>query len=94
MRSIRFWLVVGIIGVLVAWYLDERFQWTALSANAFTELISILVTVLVIEWLNERRSQRELKAQLIREMGSTSKGIAVRMARELRKYGLGFGKDR
>lgn len=57
------------------------------SANIATELASIAVTVLFIDYLNERRQNEQLKAQLIREMGASDNGIALRAVRELHAYG-------
>ncbi|MFL5804404.1 MAG: pentapeptide repeat-containing protein [Roseiflexaceae bacterium] len=57
-------------------------------ANVATTLIGIAIAVLTIDWLGERRvehlAEEQLKAQLIREMGSTDNGIALRAVRELR----------
>ena len=38
-------------------------------ANVGTELISIAFTVLIIDYLNKLRQERQLKGQLIRDMG-------------------------
>jgi Pentapeptide repeats (8 copies) len=56
-------------------------------ANVSVDCLSIAFTILVIDRLNERRAEKELKAQLIREMGSTDNGIAVRAVNELRASG-------
>ena len=57
-------------------------------ANVSTEMASIAIAVLVIDSLNERRAEQELKAQLIREMGHpTDNGVALRAVRELRAHG-------
>lgn len=56
-------------------------------ANASTELASIALTVLIIDYLNERRGEQQLKAQLIREMGGRDNGIALRAVEELRAHG-------
>lgn len=56
-------------------------------ANASTELASIAITVLIIDFLNERRAEHQLKLQLIREMGSTDNAIALRAVKELRAHG-------
>ena len=47
-------------------------------ANVSVDCLSIAFAILVIDRLNERRAERALKAQLIREMGSTDNGIALR----------------
>lgn len=56
-------------------------------ANASTELASIALTVLIIDALNENRATRELKARLIREMGSADRGTALRAIEELKAQG-------
>src|SRR5262245_58667553 len=78
------------------------------SANVTTELLSIAVTVLVIDWLNEQRAKREakeregladqeakqrLKQQLIREMGNTPNVFALRAVEELDAPWRGWRKD-
>jgi len=56
-------------------------------ANFSTELISIALTVLIIDYLNRRRQDQQLKAQLIREMGSGDNGFALRAVAELMARG-------
>ena len=51
--------------------------------NLFTELLSIGVTIFVLDTLAAIRADKQLKAQLIREMGSTDNGIATRAMNEL-----------
>lgn len=52
-------------------------------ANAATSLLSIAVTVLLVDSLYERRQAEERKRQLIREMGSGDKGFALRAVKEI-----------
>ena len=52
-------------------------------ANVSVDCLSIAFAILVIDRLNGRRAEQELKAQLIREMGSSDNGIALKAAREL-----------
>ncbi len=56
-------------------------------ANISAELASIAVTVLLIDYLNERRENRNLRGLLKREMGSEDNGIALRAVVELRAHG-------
>lgn len=58
-----------------------------LYAQLSTELIGIAVTVLVIDYLNEKREERRLRWQLIHELGSRNNDIADRAAYELRERG-------
>lgn len=57
------------------------------SANAATELISIVITILVIDRLNERRQDKQLKEQLTRDLLSNVSDFAVRAVNELRYHG-------
>ena len=52
-----------------------------------TELVGIGMAVLIIDAANERRAEQQLKAQLIREMGSNDSGIALRAVKELDAHG-------
>jgi uncharacterized protein YjbI with pentapeptide repeats len=56
-------------------------------ANVSVDCLSIAFAILVIDRLNERRAERELKAQLIREMRGSDKGFALRAIEELRAHG-------
>jgi uncharacterized protein YjbI with pentapeptide repeats len=56
-------------------------------ANVATSFVTITIAVLTIDWLNERRAEEQLKAQLIREMGGSDNGIALRAINELRARG-------
>jgi uncharacterized protein YjbI with pentapeptide repeats len=64
---------------------EQEFE--ALYANFATTLIGIAIAVFTIDRANERRAEQQLKAQLIREMGSTDNGIALRATNELRVRG-------
>jgi hypothetical protein len=77
------------LGVLVGAALiagDEGF-WM----NGYTELLSIGVTVFVLDLLarrrEERREEAQYKARLIRELGSRVHDVAVNAAEELRRHG-------
>lgn len=60
-------------------------------ANVSTELTSIAITVLIIDALNRRRErlqgERDQRAQLIRELGSSVNEVAKHAAEELRARG-------
>jgi len=56
-------------------------------ANLSTELLSIAITVLIIDTLVERRQNADKKAELIRDLGSKTNDFAQRAARELRARG-------
>lgn len=52
-------------------------------ANISTDLVSIALTILVIDYLNEKRATEQKKYQLVRELGSSDHGFATRAVREL-----------
>lgn len=86
-------LVLGFI-VIVVGYINQHPEGfnldTAITdfyANLGTELLSIAVTVLVIDALGAQREANLEKRRLIREMGSTDNGIALRAVREIRAHG-------
>lgn len=63
-------------------------DWTGLLLNLGTEFAGGAVTfILLDEILGGSRRKAELKAQLIREMGSPDNGIALRAVNELRAHG-------
>jgi hypothetical protein len=86
-------LVLGVI-VIVAGYgnqhpegLDLKTVITDFYTNVGTELLSIAVTVLVIDALGARREASAERRRLVREMGSFDNGIALRAIREIRAHG-------
>ncbi len=56
-------------------------------ANVSTDLASIAITILVIDYLSERRAERSFMQQLAREMGSKDNAFAVKAVKELRAHG-------
>lgn len=63
---------------------------TEFYANFSAELISIAITVLIIDALHERRHNNHVKAQLIRQMSHTEHGFALLAVEELRLNGWLF----
>src|SRR6266498_5981079 len=55
--------------------------------NVVIALASIAIALLVIDSLNQRNAEEQLKAKLIRELSSTDNGTALRAVRELRARG-------
>lgn len=91
-RVLRWYLYRGLlitttIAILVSWNRSENFSWAELSANAFTEVLGILLTVLIIDTLNEQRSNKEKNDELAREMGSSENTETLKAVRELRARG-------
>ena len=79
--------------VVVAGYINQHPEGFSLKAaaadfyaNVGAELVSIAVTVLIIDTLHRRRDARSEKRRLIREMGSPDNGIALRAAREITEH--------
>ncbi len=58
-----------------------------LYSNAGVELLSIGLTVLVIDSLNRRRAEKERKEELILQLGSPDNGFALEAVRQLRYKG-------
>jgi hypothetical protein len=56
-------------------------------AGISTDLASIAITILIIDYISEKRADEQLKAQLIREMAGSNNGIALRAINELRARG-------
>ncbi|MEO0563950.1 MAG: pentapeptide repeat-containing protein [Chloroflexota bacterium] len=56
-------------------------------ANISSELGSVAITVLIIDYLNDRRQREEEKQRLIRQMGSTERGLAMAAVEELKASG-------
>src|SRR5664279_3826006 len=82
------------IGVLVGRWIyaapDAQQAWSY-GVNLYTSIISIGVTVLILDELNRRRSKRdaevELKRQLVDDAASTSNPIAVNAVHQLSRKG-------
>lgn len=58
-----------------------------LYANIGTEFASIAITILIIDYLSDRRSDKNLKEQLAREMGLKDNAFATKAVKELRAHG-------
>lgn len=81
---------VGLFGVVVALFghfyragfVAGAVQ--AFYANVATECVSIAVTVMLIDWLYERRDRQREKERLVREMRNRDNGQAIHAVEELR----------
>jgi len=87
-------MLISAILIAVLGYLNQHgnlFQpapiVTDFYANISTELISIAITILVIDALNERRAIRQEKKNLILQMSSPTNAIAREAVRILRMRG-------
>lgn len=67
------------------------------ATNLYTELLSISVTVFILDlradWRENRRREREIKERLIRDAGSTVNDAAKAAIDEIRKRGWLVGAD-
>jgi hypothetical protein len=63
-------------------------------ANISTELASIAITVLIIDYLVQKRDEAREKRDLILQMGSPDNAFAIEAVRKLRARGWGFGTDK
>src|SRR5512136_2684400 len=74
-------LVIGLLGICVAIFGILYREETAARlvndfyANVATELVSIAITVIIIDRMYERRSDEQRKVRLIREMGTSDNGL-------------------
>jgi len=85
-------LSVGVLVVAGGYSATQgAFDWTTFVRDVYSnfgsELISIALTVIVIETLNNRRAERERKEELILQMGSPNNGFAVEAVRVLTQKG-------
>ncbi len=79
-------IVVLVLGFLFLYSSEARTfeQFVSdLYANGGAELLSIAVTVLVIDGLNQRRAAKQEKAALILQMGSPDNAFAIEALRQL-----------
>lgn len=84
----RLFLVGGIIAFGVWIFGSNAFQFAgdmlAYLTNVFTESLSIIVTVLVLDRLNERRADNRLKEELLADLHSPSNNMVLNALQRLR----------
>lgn len=85
-NRLLFAFILLAIGILIGWVIFSN-NIDGYNVNLYTNLLSIGLTVGIIEYLNQHRAKKQLKAQLIREMASADNGIALRAVRELSDQG-------
>lgn len=78
-------VLVG-IGVAVGWLLFADHD--GYGMNLWTEVLSIGVTVAVIDRLNRRRTMQERKTELIQQLGSESNDFALEAVRLLQQMDI------
>lgn len=87
-------LVLGAF-VPLAWTLSRTHDWDSFALNMSTEIISVSVTFVFLDWLfgtrqeTQRRIEAEdrLKTDLIERMGSSVREITIEAVDELRRRG-------
>ncbi len=84
-------IVIMLIGVLIGslMFVGD----TGYGTNLYTELVSIFVTVAIVDRLNLWRTVEQLKKRLIREAGSRANDTAVSAVDWLHSEGWLIGKD-
>ena len=88
-RAAQIILIIGIVCIVGYWYPKNWFAYGFVQvfyAPISSSLLSISLTVLLIDRLHDQRERAELKLRLIREMGSSDRSVAVRASREIRAY--------
>lgn len=92
-----FLFVLGLM-ITVLGHIDQydtfsaSFLFRDLYANLGAELLSIAVTVLIIDQLYQRRETKQKTERLLREVSSMENSIALRALEEMKSLGL-FNKD-
>ena len=93
-------IIVGVAAVTIAavttfvgygyphqWEFDLKTMLGDFYANLATDMLSIAIAVLVIDWLTQRRLTKEAKQELILQIGSTHPDVADEAVRKLRARG-------
>ncbi len=81
LSTTRLFLVLLLaLGLFTVWnsYVDSR---TPLWENILAEVLGLVITVIAIDYLYEQRSIKDLKEQLLIEIGSPDNGTAIRAAK-------------
>jgi len=77
-------ILVGVlIGRFVLFPVDEGY-----NTNLYTEALSVITTILVLDRLNERRTKEEIKTRLLALAKSTNNAIAIAAIDELKARAL------
>lgn len=84
-----YWAIAGIVAAVIIMVAGRSLfkDKDGYAANIYTELWGIVATVLGFDMLARHREERQLRAQLIREMGGRDYGIGFRAIKELQIHG-------
>ena len=91
--------VILVVGILIGalFFADKDSYAMNVVTEGFGVVAGVLVTVLVVDRLNERRDEQrqteELKTRLVREAGSRSNHVAIAAIEQLRHHGWLMGDD-
>lgn len=89
-------VLVG-LGIWIGSLIFSGDESSGYATNIYTEILSVAVTVGILDYLNRRRDEqsrvKELKARLVREAGGQSNEAAKRAVDELRANGWLIGED-
>ena len=83
-------LIISILIVFLHTYpKDWRFSSiiNEFYANVSSELFSISITILLIDYLYEKKATQNTKHRLLRELGSEDRGFTSRALKELKELG-------
>lgn len=78
-------LLVLLLGI---WIGSQRYSAdTGFETNLYTELLSIGVTILVLNWFADRRARNQRKQELLLQLSSPSNDFALEASRQLDQLG-------
>lgn len=83
----------GIILVIIGIWLGSILFSEGYETNLYTEAMGVLVTILVLDRINQWRDRQALKKRLIREAGSRSNEVAISAIEWLRAEDWLVGKN-
>jgi len=102
-RAFNWLFTVGKVGVLLLvasvvigyngyrYIHGEGFSWAIFVEDFYTnvssEMLSVAITILIIDRLNQRRDKEEEKQRLMRQMGARERGLALQAVDELNALG-------
>ena len=82
---------IFLVAVIIALLLNE--MGSNFIQNLIPEALSIIVTILFIDYLNERRAERLFKQQLIMDAGSKSNDKALDAIHQIERRGWLYGEN-
>jgi uncharacterized protein YjbI with pentapeptide repeats len=83
----------GLSLIVIGIWIGSLFFGNGYGTNVYTEFLSVVATIAVIEQLNRRRDREAHKQDLIRQSGSVANSIAIDAIEQLNKLGLTKGEN-